>query len=125
VPFVPGAARLFGLDKTEIYALLRWLFGEPVIEHGPREANVPPHPMAGQPTSPHSLVDPARLDVEIPSRPLRALKSIFRQGGRGLCCCLWSLHTPYRPRATQTGQWTCLARRRRGTAVSPAGDSSR
>ena len=36
-PFVPA---LFGLDKAEINVLQSRLFGEPVVKHGPREADV-------------------------------------------------------------------------------------
>jgi hypothetical protein len=64
-------------------------------EHGPRKADVPSYPMAGQAASPHGLIDPARLDVEIPSCLLWAKESILHKGGRCLCCCwCWSLHPP-------------------------------
>ena len=57
------------------------LLSEPVVEHLAREADMPPHPMARQATSPHRLIDPACLDVEIPSGLLRAKESILRQRG--------------------------------------------
>jgi len=53
------------------------LVGEPVVEHVARKANVPSYSMAGQATSPHGVVDPACLDVEIPSGLLRAQESIL------------------------------------------------
>ena len=65
------------LDKTEVVPvigvtvargdLLTGLLGKPFVEHLAREADVPPDPAAWQPAAPHSLIDPARLDVEIPS----------------------------------------------------------
>ena len=73
------------------------LLGEPVVEHGAREADVPTYSMAGQAASPHGLIDPARLDVEIPGGLLWAKESILHQGGRWLCCRCWSLHALYRP----------------------------
>ena len=42
------------------------LLGEPRVEQGAREANVPADPMTGQAACPYGLIDPARLDVEIP-----------------------------------------------------------
>jgi hypothetical protein len=80
------------------------LLGEPVVEHGAREADVPTYSMAGQATGPHGLIDPARLDVEIPGGLLWAKESILRQGGWWLCCRCWSLHALYRPPTARTGQ---------------------
>jgi hypothetical protein len=55
------------------------LLGEPVVEHGTREADMPAYSMARQAASPHGLVDPAHLDVEIPSGLLWAKELILRQ----------------------------------------------
>jgi len=66
-------------------ALELGLLVEPVVEHVTREADVPSYSMARQATSPHGLIDPARLDVEIPSGLLRAQESILRQRGRWVC----------------------------------------
>jgi hypothetical protein len=38
---VPLPPRSIDLDKAEINVLQLWLFGEPVVEHRPREADVP------------------------------------------------------------------------------------
>ncbi len=84
--------------------LLRRLLVEPLVEHGPRKADVPAHTTARQAATPHGLVDPARLDVQIPSGLLRAKKPILRERRRRPCCRCWSLHTPYRPPSAQTGQ---------------------
>ena len=84
--------------------LLPGLLGEPAVEHGAREADVPSYSMARQATSPHGLIDPARLDVQIPGGLLWAPEPILRQSSRRLCCCCWCLHTPYRPASAQSGQ---------------------
>jgi hypothetical protein len=65
--------------ERAIFLSLSRLLGEPVIEHGAREADVPTYSMRRQTASPHGLVDPARLDVEIPSRLFRAKESIRGQ----------------------------------------------
>jgi hypothetical protein len=62
-------------------ALLLSLLVKPVIEHATREAYVATDAMARQAARPHGLIDPACLDVEIPSRLLRAKKSILREYG--------------------------------------------
>lgn len=82
------------------------LLSQPVVKHGPREADVSTDPMARQAAGSHGLIDPARLDIEIPSRLLRAKEPILRQGGRRLRCC-WYLHTPYRPPSARSGQEIC------------------
>src|SRR5271154_1944883 len=101
--FVPITARPFppwtASTRRRSSLLLTWLLGEPLVEHRSREADVPTDPMARQATSAHRLIDPARLDVEIPSCLLRAKEPVLRQGGRRLWCCWWSLHTPTDPQA--------------------------
>jgi len=57
--------------------LLTGLLGKPFVEHLAREADVPPDPAAWQPAAPHSLIDPARLDVEIPSGLLETKEPIL------------------------------------------------
>jgi len=74
------------MNQRDPGALLPRLLGEPVVEHGAREANMPTDSMARQAASPHGLVDPARLDVELPSGLLRAQESVLGQCGRGVCC---------------------------------------
>jgi hypothetical protein len=69
------------------------LLSEPLVEHRPREADVPAHPTAGQQAAAHSLIDPARLDVQVPRGLLGAKKSILLQRGRRRLICRWSLHT--------------------------------
>ena len=62
------------------------LLSEPLVEHGARKADVPSYSMAWQATSPHGLIDPACLDVEIPSGLLRAQESILGQYSRRVRC---------------------------------------
>jgi hypothetical protein len=59
------------------------LLGEPVVEQGACEANVPSYSMARQAASPHGLIDQARLYVEIPSGLLRAQESILSRRSTG------------------------------------------
>ena len=82
-PLIPTPYRL---DKAEVAVLLPGLLGEPVIEHEAREADMPAYSMARQAASPHGLVDPARLDVQIPSGLLRAQEPILGQCSRWICC---------------------------------------
>lgn len=79
------------------------LLDEPLVEHVAREANVPTHSMAGQAISPHGLIDPAWLDVQIPGGLLWAPEPILRQHGRWVCrrCCF---HARYRPPRGSSGQ---------------------
>jgi hypothetical protein len=53
------------------------LLGEPFVEHGAREPDMPADPVAGQAASPHGLIDPARPDVEIPSGLIWAKQPIL------------------------------------------------
>lgn len=70
------------------------LLGQPLVEHQAREADVPADSPAGQQARPHSLIDPARLDVQIPRDLLRTKKPILLQSRRRLLFCRRSLHTP-------------------------------
>jgi hypothetical protein len=73
------------------------LLSEPIIEHRAREADMPPDSIAGQAASSHGLIDPARLDVQVPSGLLRAKQSILGRGGRWQLRC-WCSHTHTDPR---------------------------
>jgi hypothetical protein len=102
--WLPACAPLWSASTRWKPASLPRLLSEPVVEPGAREADVPAHPMARQAASPHGLIDPARLDVEIPGGLLWAKESILRKGGRWLCCRCWSLHALYRSPTARTGQ---------------------
>jgi hypothetical protein len=73
--------------------LLPRLLSQPLVEHRPREADVPADSPARQSTSPYRLIDPTRLDVQIPRRLVWAEQPVIDQSRRGLCCRRWSLHT--------------------------------
>jgi hypothetical protein len=76
-PFVPVATHMFppctaSTRQRLVISSRSELLGEPVVEHGAREADVSPHPVAWQATGSYGLVDPAGLDVEIPGGLLGA-----------------------------------------------------
>ena len=75
------------------------LLCEPCVEHGAREADVPPNPMAGQAAGPHRLVDPARPDVEIPSGLIWPKEPFLLQ--RSLCCWCCCFHADIDPNAAE------------------------
>ncbi len=50
------------LGNADAAMLPLGLFGEPVLKHSPREADMPLHANARHPGWPHGLIDPARLD---------------------------------------------------------------
>jgi hypothetical protein len=101
-PSLPVRSRLVPPRQGGGPLLPPWLLSQPIVEHGAREANVSSYSMAGQAASPHGLVHPARLDVEMPSGLLRAQESILGRRDRWACC--WCLHTPFRPPSAQTAQ---------------------
>ena len=100
------------------------LLGEPVVEHGPREADVPSYSMAGQAASPNGLVDPARLDVQIPGGLLWAPEPILCQSGPWLCCRWRSLHTPTDPQRLEPANRFWSPRHGAGTRRPSASNGS-
>jgi hypothetical protein len=87
------------LRKLRSPFLLPRLLGEPFVEHGAREADVPADPVAGQAAGPHGLVDPARPDVEIPSGLIWPKQPILLQ--RSLCCWCCCFHAGIDPNAAE------------------------
>jgi hypothetical protein len=75
------------------------LLGEPFVEHGAREANVPSYSMARQAAGPDGLVDPARSDVEIPSGLIWPKQPILLQ--RSPCCWCCCFHADIDPNAAE------------------------
>jgi hypothetical protein len=96
--------------------LLTRLLGEPVVEHGSREADVPADPMAGQAAGPHGLVDPARPDVEIPSGLIWPKQPVVLQ--RSLCCWCCCFHAGIDPNAAEPANGFSVERSARLTTLA-------
>ncbi len=104
-PLVPSLVT--DLAVSGALRLMPWLLGKPLVEHRAREADMSAYSLARQPAAAHCLVDPARLDVQIPRGLLRAKSRSSFSVVAGCCSVVGPCIRPYRPPTPPTGQQIC------------------